>query len=191
MSPKQCRVIVGVNDHWLLGSLTIGNGRIQDRLNDVQADYLTLSEVEVHSNKNCECLARMPQSVVPRAKIQFTGVPSEAHEAPQKRLLQYAKKDAYGATVVIAHYVIAGQLHLPQTAGDSALHTLTSQLSGFFPVTGADLVCSATGERVSFPVVFVNKEYVSGFHVDGEFTASGEADVFDRISKLLAESSAE
>ena len=186
MSSNQSRVIVGVKDHWLLGALTIGNGRIQDRLNDVKTDFLTFSDIEVHSNTNCQCLARLPELVVPRCKIEFAGVPTQEHEAPQKRLLQYAKRDTCRSTVVVSHYVISGELHLPECAGDSALHAFTQQLAGFFPITDATLVSSATGESVHFPVAFANKEFVTGFHLDREFSQADGADVFDRLSKLLA-----
>jgi hypothetical protein len=178
------RLIVGVSDHWLLGNLPLDDSRILDRLNDSRSDFVHLSEVEVHDHQNRQCVANLPHVAVPKCKIQFAGNPSQEHEAPETRLNRFASKDTFEATTILGRYCVSGELHLPEFCGDD-VHTLTHQLARFFPMTGASLI-GAKAERISFPLLIANKEFVSCFHVGSNSQTDDHGGIFGNLKELAA-----
>jgi hypothetical protein len=165
MSNKNHQITAAIDGHWLIGSLPLADFRIQEVLNDPRTDFLTLSEVEVHSIAKRECITRVPEVMIPKNQLEFVIVPSERHEAPEKRWNNHAVKAAYQAFVIVCGYRISGELHLPRQP--DVIHLVfTHQLSQFFAVTRASVSCDPRGEsQLTAPLLLANKSFVSCFHV--------------------------
>jgi hypothetical protein len=165
MSTTATKITVVVSGHWLLGTLPLAGGRIQETLNDSRTDFLQLYDVEVHSPAKSECVASLPKVVIPKSKIVFVGTPATQHEAPEKSRNNRVGKAAYKAFALVSGYHIWGELHLATAPGDYR-YTLLHELSSFFALTGAIVGFSGKGINVlHMPLLFANKGYVSCFDV--------------------------
>jgi hypothetical protein len=68
--------------------------------------------------------------------------------------------------VVLGRYCIHGRVHLPASHYENQVYTFTTQLGRFFPVTHATLTHYDSAQNVlDVPVVLINKDHVSGFHL--------------------------
>jgi len=163
MSSDQVRVIVGVGEHCLLGSLPLTGNRIQELLNDSNSDFLKLSDVEVHSSTKRGCLAILPEAVVPKSKIEFVARSSHEHEAKDKQWNNRVSKNVCKTFVTLSNYCVSGELHL-LTATSDAAHALSNQLGRFFAVTEATV--SGHGiTQLDVSLFIVNKDFVSCLHL--------------------------
>jgi hypothetical protein len=139
--------------------------RIQETLNDPRTDFLTFTDVEVHPLSIRECVARLPDVIVPKCQLEFVIVPTTQHEAPEKRWNNRAVKAAFQAFAIVNGYRVSGELHLPDKPDD--IHfVFTHQLGQFFALTRASLSLGPRGEsQLSAPLLLANKSFVSCLHV--------------------------
>jgi hypothetical protein len=165
MSHKNHQITAAIYGHWLIGNLPLKDFRIQEVLNDPRTDFLTLSDVEIHSIAKRECITHVPGAMIPKNQLEFVIVPSERHEAPEKRWNNHAVKAAYQALAIVRGYRISGVLHLPRKP--DVIHLVfTHQLSQFFAVTRASVSCDpGGGSQITAPLLLANKSFVSCFHV--------------------------
>lgn len=183
MAPNHPRVIVGVAEHWILGTLPLDGTRIQDRLNDPRSDFIELTSVEVHPCSGPKCLARQPQLVVPKSGILFVAAHLQHHEAPDGRLNHFANKNNFQVFATLSHYRISGAVHLPTFSAD-ALHAMSHQLRRFFPVTEATInghgVCDYRAA-----LLIANKDFVDCFHAGQQTPADGETEAVEHLHALV------
>jgi len=163
MSSHETRITVGVAKHVLIGALPLAGSRIQERLNDSRTDAVTLTDVEVCSHVNRQCVARLPQAVVPKAQIEYLLIPTNQHEAPQKRWNNHTRKKVFSTFATVSDCSASGDLHLPADPADG-WYTLSQQLPRFFAITDASFR-GFSGEQLHVSLVIANKDYVTCFHV--------------------------
>jgi hypothetical protein len=186
MPSDRPRVIVGVSEHWLLGALPLADDRIQDRMNDSRSEFTELSNVEVHPCTNSQCVANLPEIVIPKSKILFLAADLRQHEAPAKRLDHFAKKNVFRVFANLSRYCISGELHLPTFTGNT-VHTLSHQLPRFFPLTDASLSGSGV-EGCCAPLLIVNKDYISSFHVEHDSQRDSGEEALEQLRALVGKS---
>lgn len=176
MSNESKRITVAISGHWLVGDLSLAGIRIQEAINDSRTDFLKLFDVEVHPLANRDCTIHLSEVAIPKTNIQIVAVPTSEHEAPEKRWNNLASKEAFRAFAIANEFRILGDLHLPgKPKGLEVL--LTQQLRQFFALT--DAVYSLGEDHLSVPLLLVNKDFVSCFHV-GEPAQAEMADVAER-----------
>jgi hypothetical protein len=160
----QARIIVSVSGHWLVGTLPSHGERIQDILRDKNQEFIKLDDVQICRPAQGEwCQAALSQTIVPRHEIEFVILPCNRHEAPIKRYMNFTVRETVGCLLTVRQYCIQGEVHVPAVHDDAA-YTFINQLGSFFPVT--NICLNATGiDRLTAPVMFVNKQYVSCFYL--------------------------
>lgn len=169
MSSK--KVIAAVSDYWILGTLELNDRRVQEVLNDSSSDFLKLDDVEIHVRETTGCVAKLDQTVIPKAKLQYVVADSCEHETPERRWNNLTAKAAYRAFAIVGDDCLSGNLHFSTKPTDT-LHTWLNRLSPFFVLTEAELCIEGRGiNPMKLPLVFANKDHVScfevGAHVDG------------------------
>lgn len=163
MIPRTATVTVAIEEHWLVGSLPLGGGRIQDALNQMRSDFIQLTGVEIHQHWKRRCVAKIQRTLIPKRKIEFMIAAGEERESLDRRLHHYRAKDRFRTVLTVGGNTISGDLHLPRPSTE-VRHTLVSELAAFFPVTDARLT-GRTVEDLSVPLLLVNKRSVSSFDV--------------------------
>jgi hypothetical protein len=165
MTKKNQQITAAVFGHWLVGHMPLKDFRIQESLNDSRTNYLTLTNVEVHTLSKRECVAQLPEVIVPKCQLEFVIVPTSQHEAPEKRWNNRAAKAAFQAFSIVNGYRISGELHLPKKP-DDVHFVLSHQLGQFFALTRASISLDPRGEtEFSAPLLLANKAFVSCLHV--------------------------
>ncbi len=176
MSSTSTRITVAVSDYWILGTLPLENTRIQDLLNDSSTAFLQLHDVEVHKLANCDCIATLSNLVVPKNKLEFILVPSDKHEAPDKRWNNRKSKQGYTAFTILSQYSVFGTLHLDTEPTDSR-YVLTHQLGSFFALTDACVHRGGRGvKQLHVPLLLANTDFVNCFEVGNHIKVKGSPD---------------
>ena len=158
-------ITTAISGHWLVGHLLVEGTRIQDVLNDAGTDFLRLFDVEVYAPAKREYVTKLPDVIVPKCKLEFVVLPTNEHEAPEKRWNNRAARAVFKTFVTVEHCYISGHLHLPSKPADLQ-YTLLHQLGRFFAITEATLSFSGHGgAQLGVPLLFVNRDFVSCFHV--------------------------
>jgi hypothetical protein len=163
MVPKTATVTVAIEEHWLVGSLPVGEGRIQDTLNQMHSDFIQLTDVEIHQHWKRRCVAKIQRTLIPKRRIEFVIAAGEQRESPDRRLNHYRAKDRFRTVLTVGGNTISGDLHLPRPSTEIR-HTLVSELAAFFPLTDARLTGRMV-EDLSVPLLLINKRSVSSFDV--------------------------
>ncbi len=162
MDSTSTRVMAAVSGHWLLGALPLAGTRIQEALNDPSTDFLRLNDVEVHAHRKRRCVAKLPTVALPKSGIEVVMVPSDKHEAPQKRWNNRAESAAYSAFTLVGEYCLWGNLHLSSKPGDSR-QTLMHRLYQFFALTDVSLSHGDGPAPLRVPLAFANRNLVTCF----------------------------
>ena len=158
-------ITAAISGHWLVGHLPLEGTRIQDALNDAGTDFLRLVDVEVHAPAKREYITKLPDVVVPKCKLDFVVIPTSEHEAPENRWNNRTARVVFKTFVTVGYCDISGYLHLPSKPADLQ-YTLLHQLGRFFACTEATFSFSGSGgTQLSVPLLFVNRDLVSCFHV--------------------------
>lgn len=161
MNNQSIPLILVVENHWLLGKLRTSDLRVLDILNDPQTDYLDLHDVKVFSSGDQQnCLADLPEAIVPKERLQLLIIPTDKYEKSRKeRMHRIVDKKSLDVSTVAAGYFIQGKLHVRSHGYDSR-YTLTHVLGHFFPITDATI--SRPGvEPITVSTVIANKTYLS------------------------------
>ena len=182
MSSHETRITVGVSKHVLIGTLPLAGTRIQERLNDSRTDVIALTDVEVWSHVNRQCVARLPMAVVPKSQIEYLLIPGDSHEAPQKRWNNHTRKKVFPAFAVVSDCSVSGEIHLATEPTD-VWYTLSQQLPRFFAITEASFRGFA-GEQLDVSLVIANRDYVTCFHAGS--TVAGDRSQADRHPAVAA-----
>jgi hypothetical protein len=186
MSKKNQQVTAAVFGHWLVGSLPLADFRIQEVLNDPRTDFLTLADVEVYPLAKRECVAHMPEVIIPKRELEFVILPTDSHEAPEKRWNNHAVKTAFEAFALIRGYRIWGELHLPKESANLRF-LLTHQPGQFFALTCASISLDPRGEsQLTAPLLLANKSFISCLHIGQSARNAGQEAEQDERRPVLA-----
>ncbi len=183
MSNNSKRITIAISGHWIFGYLPLSGSRIQETLNDSRTDFLTLIDVEVHPLSNGASITRLPEVTIPKAKVQIVAVPTNEHEAPEKRWNNRTAKEAFQTFAIASDYRVSGELHLPSKPSGPPF-ILVEQLGKFFALTDASF--SLGKKQLKAPLILINKDFVSCFHV-GESAQAERADVAADFAASVAD----
>jgi hypothetical protein len=177
------RVIVAASPYWIVGSIWLNGKRIQDILRDDNTNFARLSDVQIFADADrTSGIAALPYAMVPKDRIELVILPEARHEAPVKRWNNFNVRTTAKVSAIVSRYYIEGELQLPPSTLN-VLHALTQQLGSFFPIVGASIV-AADSKRMSVPVVFANKRFLSCFNADDPAIAeNGAAELETSLNK--------
>jgi hypothetical protein len=165
MPKETTRIIASVSEHWLIGSLPLAGGRIQEVLNDANTEFLQLSKVSIYHRAKCQHVVDLNEVTVPKKHIELIVVPSDEHEAPVKRWNNLSDRIVTNAFAIVNDCSMSGELHLPTNPSD-ARYTLLHQVGDFVALTGASLsLAGPVAKPVRVSLLFANKDYIKCFHV--------------------------
>jgi hypothetical protein len=168
------RVIAASSPYWIVGSIWLNEKRIQDILNDANTSFARFNDAQIYADADrTSCVAALPYAMVPKDRIELVILPEARHEAPIKRWNNFNVRTTAKVSAVVSRYFIEGELQLPPSTLD-VMHVLTQQLGSFFPIVGASIV-AADSKRMSVPVVFANKRFLSCFNADDPANAEDGA----------------
>ncbi len=182
MSTDVTRVVVVLSQHWIVGSIWLHGKRIQDILKDTNTNFARFNDVQIYADADrTSCVAVLPYAMVPKDQIELVILPEARHEAPVKRWNNFNVRSMAKVSAIVSRYYIEGELQLPPSTLD-VMHALTQQLGSFFPIVGASIV-GVDLKRMSVPVVFANKRFLSCFNADEPAnTVDGAAELESTVS---------
>ncbi len=136
--------------------------RLLDILNDPL--YQPLEVLDARLSARGMTIAReLSDAVVAKSEISVAVVPSERHEAEERRRFTAVDKKRYPVLLMTDGFDVRGTIHLDGPP-DPAV-ALAGELESFFAITEARVSHAATGERLEAPVVMPNRRLVSVFHI--------------------------
>ena len=136
--------------------------RLLDILNDPLHEYLEIQDARL-SARGMTIARELSDAVVSKSEISVAVVPSERHEAEERRRFIAVDKKRYPVLLMTDGFDVRGTVHLDGPPDPSV--ALAGELEQFFAITDASVAHAATGERLEAPVVMPNKRLVSVFHI--------------------------
>jgi hypothetical protein len=160
MSTQETTAVLITSDHWYSCSLANRGQRLLEVLNDVQSEFLQVTDVKVFRHRSQDCVATLPSAVIPKGTIRLA-IPTEGkHEALEKRRYAFVEKEHRTVFLVLAGYEISGTFHA-RGLGDP-LAILTYESARFLPVAQASISpVPDGGEALNAAVVLANKNFIS------------------------------
>ena len=160
--PDEMSVILFVDRLKIEARLKTSGYRLLDVLNDPMTEYLQIYDARV-SERGETVQQELHDAVIVKAEISVAVVPSDRHEAKERRRFIAIDKKRYPAPLFADGFDVRGTIHL---GGPSdPVIALAGELQGFFAITEATLTHTATGERLDAPVIMPNKRLLSMIHI--------------------------
>jgi hypothetical protein len=174
MPTEVTRVIVVVAQHWIVGSISLNGQRMQDILRDTNSNFVRLFDVQVYADANrTTCVAALPHAMVPKDTIQLVIMPDVQHEAPVKRWNNFSARATANFSAIVGGFYVEGETQLPPSTID-VVHAFTQQLGTFFPIVRASII-GPDKKRLTVPVLFANKRFITCFNVEDAPKAENDA----------------
>ncbi len=158
---KYTAEVVFVSNHFdIHGSVTTGNGRVLDVLNDQTTRFLKLDGATICPRTSTTVIAQLRSCVVTKDSIQLVQLVGEDRPNETKVFFAAQARKTIDIVLTLPTILVEGRIHVKAAQDPQAY--LTLEAGTFFPVTSARF-CEDAGDATSHvhAVILINKNAVS------------------------------
>lgn len=153
------------NRHMFDCSINSHGQRLQEILNSNLTTSIHIFNISAYRFADTKSpVATFRTATLLKSTINLAMIPTERHEAPERRMFSYVSKNYYRAFITVAGFDIQGIMHF--MASPDATAFLVRDVNSFFPVTDAELNDGyQEADPMHATVILVRKSAVSFLHL--------------------------